>query len=106
MKLARAKYERVRICPNTSVGNDSPSRQTRDSTKERLERLAHMVRDEVFVDLDHSPPRFLLVGKFCFTTNTDDPRVIRSARDQAIERVGSDTRIGVDNKHVLEDAAN
>lgn len=51
--------------------------------------------------LDHSPPRSLFVLQFRLTTNSDNPRIIRRAGDQSIERVSSDTSISVDDQHVL-----
>jgi ribosomal protein L28 len=49
-----------------------------------------MVRDIIFVDLDHRPPRPLVVVKFRLSTNGNDTGVIRGDRDEAIQRVWRD----------------
>jgi hypothetical protein len=60
-----------------------------------------VVRDEVLVNLDHRPPRNLLVLEPRLAANTDDARVVSRRSDQAVERVGLDTGVGVDHKHEL-----
>ena len=46
--------------------------KTGHGTEERLESFRKMMGDVILVDLDHSPPRMVLIGKLRLTTNTDD----------------------------------
>ena len=72
-----------------TIERETP-RQTGDRTKERLERFREMVRDVVLVHLNHRPPRAFFVGELGFTTDTNDTRIVRRRRNQAIERLGCD----------------
>ena len=65
--------------------------QTSDGSEQRLEGFRHVMRDEVFVDLNHSPPQYLLVREFGFATNADDRRVVvRGGGNEPVERVPGD----------------
>ena len=51
--------------------------------------------------LDHSPPRLLLVLEPRLAADADDLRVVGRRSDEAVERVGCDRRVGVDDEHEL-----
>lgn len=59
------------------------------------------MRDKVLVDLDHRPPRDLLVFEARFTADTDDLRVVRRGGNETIERICFDRRVGIDDEHEL-----
>ena len=48
-----------------------------------------MVGDVVFVDLDHGPPRGLLVRQLGLAANTDDSRVVRAGSHEPVQGIGS-----------------
>jgi hypothetical protein len=49
-----------------------------------------MVRNVVFVDLDHRPPRPLFVIEFGFSADSDDTGIIRGDCDETVERIWRD----------------
>jgi len=55
-----------------------------------------MMRDEVFVNLNHRYPRLTFIGDSSFSTNAHDGIVRMHTVDEVLERVGVDLRIGVD----------
>jgi hypothetical protein len=55
-----------------------------------------MMRDEVFVDLDHRYPRLTFVGDSGLSTNAHNGIVGMHTVDEVFERVRVDFRIGVD----------
>jgi hypothetical protein len=55
-----------------------------------------MMRDEVFVDLDHRYPRLTFVGDSGLSTNAHNGIVGMHTVDEVFERVGVDFRVGVD----------
>jgi len=75
-------------------GTDAVERETTgqasDGSEEGLEGLGEMVRDIVLVDLDHGPPRCLLVAELRLSADTNDRRVVCARSDKAIEGVRSD----------------
>ena len=52
------------------------TRQTSDGTEQGLERLGHMVGDEVLVDLHHRDDGLLGIRKLGFTTNAEELLVV------------------------------
>jgi hypothetical protein len=73
--------------------------KTGDRAEQAFEGLGEMVREVVFVDLDHSPPRPLFVLEFGFTADSDDTGIIRSRGNEPVEGIGSD---GLQSALVLE----
>ena len=61
------------------------TRQTSDGTEQRLERLSHMVGDEVLVDLDCCHPRLPLVRNSCLPAYTHDHLIVMHTIDQSPE---------------------
>lgn len=60
----------VRVgCAETVEGETTG--QTGDGAEQRLERLRHVVGNEVLVNLHHGDNRLLRVSQFRFTTNTE-----------------------------------
>jgi hypothetical protein len=49
-----------------------------------------MVRNVVFVDLDHRPPRPLFVIEFSLSANSNDAGIIRGDCNEAVERIWGD----------------
>lgn len=64
--------------------------QASDGAEQTLKRLGQMVRDVVFVDLNHRPPRLVLVGDLCLATDTDNARVVGGRGNQSVKSVGGD----------------
>ena len=62
-------------CTNPVHGETSG--KTGDGPEERLESFGQMVRDVVFVDLNHRPPRAFFVVQFRFSADTDDAGIVR-----------------------------
>lgn len=55
-----------------------------------------MMRDKVFVDLDHRHPGLTFIGDSSLSTNAHNSIVGMHTVDEVLERVGVDLRIGVD----------
>ena len=63
----------------TETEKGETTRQTSDGTKERLERLGHVVGDKVLIDLHHRDDGLLGVGKRCLTADTEYLLVVNHA---------------------------
>jgi hypothetical protein len=59
------------------------------------------MRDKVLVDLDHRPPRDLLVLEARLSADTDDLRVVRRGGNETVERICLHGSIGIDDEHEL-----
>ena len=78
-----------------------PSRKTSNTAEERLESLCQVMRDEVLVNLNHSPPRSFFVLQTGFTANASNLCIVGTSCDQSIERILADTGISVDHKKIF-----
>jgi hypothetical protein len=58
-----------------AIESEAPG-QTSDRAKQTFESFRKVVRDIIFVHLDHCPPRVVLVGEFGFSAYTDDLRIV------------------------------
>ena len=75
------------VCGTDPIQRET-TRKTGDRTEQTLESLRQVVRDIVFVHLDHCPPGSFFVQKLCFSTDADDARIVSGRGYQAIERLG------------------
>lgn len=76
--------------------------KTGDTAKDRLERLGLVVRDKVFVHLDHGDPALRLVGNARLSTGTHDHGVAHHAVGERLHGFGVDHCVGVDHEAQLE----
>lgn len=60
-----------------------------------------MMGDEIFVDLDHSPPRPFFVLETSLTTNAGYFGIVSASSYKPVQRVFSDAGIGVDHKKIF-----
>ena len=89
------------VCSPDSIQRET-TRQTGDGTKEGFKGLGEMVRNVVFVDLDHRPPRTFLIRQLGLSTNADDPGIVRRNGDQPVKGVRSNSlkKNSVNNRFV------
>ena len=59
------------------------------------------MRDEVFVNLDHSPPRTLLILKTSFTANTSNLGIVGTSSYKTVQGVLSDAGIGINHEKIF-----
>jgi hypothetical protein len=71
------------VCCAYAVERET-SWKTRHGAEEGFESFREMMRDVVFVDLDHGPPRAFFVFEFGFAANTDDTRVVCTRGDEPV----------------------
>lgn len=72
-------------CADTVQGETT--RQTCDGAKKTFECFGQVMRDVVFVDLNHRPPGAFFVRELGFATNSNDAGIIRTRSHQSIERI-------------------
>ena len=60
-----------------------------------------MMRDIVFVDLNHRPPRPLLVLQACLAAYAGNLGIVGTGGDESIEGIFSHIGIGVDHQEVF-----
>ena len=77
------------------------TRETGHRSKQRLESFGEIVRYVILVDLDHRNKRRLGIGKRCFATNRNKPRVMQESRHHPCCRVWGYHSVGIDLKHKL-----
>lgn len=71
------------------------TRQTGDGSKKALERLCHVMGDEILVHLHHRDERLLRVGQFSFTANAEQLLVMNHRRNEVVNREWVHSRISV-----------
>jgi hypothetical protein len=93
--------ERLALIHSSKTVHCETSRQTSNTTEERFESLGEMMRDEVLVNLNHSPPSLLIVFQGGFTTNTGNLGVMGTCGNETVQGVFLDTSIGINHKKIL-----
>lgn len=77
--------------PSFVGGTDAVERETAgqagDGAEETFERFGEVMRDVVFVHLDHRPPRAVFVRELGFTTDANDAGIICAASHQSVQRI-------------------
>ena len=87
------------VCSPNAIQRET-TRQTGDGTEERFKSLGKMMRDIVFVDLDHRQPRTFFVCQLGFATNTDNPGIVGRDCNQSVDRIRSNSLKGCQHKLV------
>ena len=71
----------------------SPARQASDAAEQRLEGFGQVMRDVVFVHLNHSPPTSFFVFQARLSADASNFGVIGTICDQTVERIFFDVGV-------------